>query len=97
MGRRQHQPSIDGLRLQRIACPVHNGPAKGSVGSVLLLQVARSPRVHSSVNGSTYTRLELDAGNPRNRSNPGRPWIKAPKASPPRLRRLRQVVDLIDV
>lgn len=57
----EFQPAIDGLRLQRVASPLHNGSAKGSVGSVLLLQVPRSPRVHSIVNGGTYTRL--DAGN----------------------------------
>ena len=57
----EFQPAIDGLRLQRIACTLHNGPAQGLTGSVLLLQVPRSPRVHSIVNGGTYTRL--DAGN----------------------------------
>jgi ATP-dependent DNA helicase RecG len=57
----EFQPAIDGLRLQRMACTLHNGPAKDKAGSVLLLQVPRSPRVHSIVNGGTYTRL--DAGN----------------------------------
>jgi ATP-dependent DNA helicase RecG len=57
----EFQPAIEGLRLQRIACTLHNGPAKGRTGSVLLLHVPRSPRVHSIVNGGTYTRL--DAGN----------------------------------
>lgn len=57
----EFRPAIDGLRLQRIACTLQNGPAKGKAGSVLLLQVPRSPRVHSIVNGGTYTRL--DAGN----------------------------------
>ena len=57
----EFQPAIDGLRLRRIACTLHNGPAKGQAGSVLLLRVDRSPRVHSIVNGGTYTRL--DAGN----------------------------------
>jgi len=55
------QPIIEGLRLQRITSPLNNGPAKGMAGTVLLLQVPRSPRVHSIVNGGTYTRL--DAGN----------------------------------
>ena len=54
-------PGIDGLKLQRVSCALHNGPAKGQAGSVLLLQVPRSPHVHSIVNGGTYTRL--DAGN----------------------------------
>ena len=57
----EFQPAVEGLRLQRLASPLHNGPAKGTAGSVLLLQVPRSPRVHSIVNGGTYTRL--DAGN----------------------------------
>lgn len=57
----EFQPPLDGLRLQRIACTLHNGPAKGAVGHVLLLRMDRSPRVHSIVNGGTYTRL--DAGN----------------------------------
>jgi len=58
-------PAVDGLQLQRMACMLHNGPArgqaKGQAGSVLLLRVPRSPHVHSIVNGGTYTRL--DAGN----------------------------------
>ncbi|MCL4739568.1 MAG: putative DNA binding domain-containing protein [Burkholderiaceae bacterium] len=54
-------PPLDGLRLHRIACAVHNGPAKGVTGHVLLLRVERSARVHSIVDGGTYTRL--DAGN----------------------------------
>jgi ATP-dependent DNA helicase RecG len=54
-------PAVDGIRLQRMACTVHNGPAKSSQGHVLLLQVPRSARVHSVLNGGTYTRL--DAGN----------------------------------
>jgi ATP-dependent DNA helicase RecG len=57
----EFQPAINGLRLQRIACKLHNGPAKGEPGSVLLLRVERSARVHSIVNGGTYTRL--DSGN----------------------------------
>jgi ATP-dependent DNA helicase RecG len=57
----EFQPGIDRLRLQRVACNLHNGPAKGTLGSLLLLRVDRSPRVHSIVNGGTYTRL--DTGN----------------------------------
>lgn len=57
----EFQPPIDGLRLQHVACTLHNGPAKGAAGHILLLRVNRSPRVHSIVNGGTYTRL--DAGN----------------------------------
>jgi len=57
----EFQPPIDGLRLQRIVCTLRNGVAAKQSGSLLLLQVQRSPRVHSIVNGGTYTRL--DAGN----------------------------------
>jgi ATP-dependent DNA helicase RecG len=55
----EFQPPIEGLRLQRIACTLHNGPANGASGHVLLLRVVRSPRVHSIVNGGTYTRLDV--------------------------------------
>lgn len=55
------EPAVDGIKLQRMTCTVHNGPAKSSQGHVLLLQVPRSARVHSVLNGGTYTRL--DAGN----------------------------------
>jgi hypothetical protein len=54
-------PSVEGLSLQRLACTLHNGPARGGQGHVLVLQVPRSARVHSVVNGGTYIRL--DAGN----------------------------------
>ena len=54
-------PSVEGLRLQRLACTLHNGPASGGQGHVLVLEVPRSARVHSVVNGGTY--LRLDAGN----------------------------------
>jgi len=57
----EFQPPIDGLRLQRIVCTLRNGVAAKQSGSLLLLKVPRSPRVHSIVNGGTYTRL--DAGN----------------------------------
>jgi ATP-dependent DNA helicase RecG len=54
-------PSVEGLRLQRLACTLHNGPAGEGQGHVVVLQVPRSACVHSVVNGGTYTRL--DAGN----------------------------------
>ncbi len=57
----EFQPGIPGVQCLRVACTLGNGPAKGAAGSVLLLIVGRSPRVHSIVNGGTYTRL--DAGN----------------------------------
>jgi ATP-dependent DNA helicase RecG len=57
----EFQPPIESIRLRRLSCVMHNGPAKGQVGHVLLVQVGRSDRVHSIVNGGTFTRL--DAGN----------------------------------
>ncbi len=57
----EFQPPIEAIRLRRLSCVMHNGPAKGQVGQVLLVQVGRSDRVHSIVNSGTFTRL--DAGN----------------------------------
>ena len=57
----EFQPAIESIRLRRLTCPLHNGPSKGQTGHVLLVQVGRSDKVHSVVNGGTYTRLE--AGN----------------------------------
>lgn len=54
-------PGAEGLRLQRLACTLRNGPAQGRQGHVLVLHVPRSAHVHSVANGGTYTRL--DAGN----------------------------------
>lgn len=57
----EFQPAIETIRLRRLPCPLHNGPAKGQPGHLLLVQVERSPAVHSITNGGTYARL--DAGN----------------------------------
>ena len=57
----EFQPAIETIQLRRLACSLHNGPAKGNEGHLLLVQVGRSRAVHSIVNGGTYTRL--DAGN----------------------------------
>ncbi|HEX7638900.1 MAG TPA: ATP-binding protein [Burkholderiaceae bacterium] len=57
----EFQPAIETIQLRRLACTLHNGPAKGNEGHLLLVQVGRSRAVHSIVNGGTYTRL--DAGN----------------------------------
>jgi len=57
----EFQPSIETIQLRRLACTLHNGPAKDTEGHLLLVQVGRSRAVHSIVNGGTYTRL--DAGN----------------------------------
>ena len=57
----EFQPPLTSVRLRRVSCTLHNGPAKGQLGHVLLVWVDRSDRVHSIVNGGTFTRLE--AGN----------------------------------
>lgn len=54
-------PGMASVRLRRLACTLHNGPAKSELGHILLVYVARSDRVHSIVNSGTFTRLE--AGN----------------------------------
>jgi ATP-dependent DNA helicase RecG len=54
-------PSVAGLRLHRLSCMLHNGPARGRQGHVLVLQVPRSAGVHSVVERGTYIRL--DRGN----------------------------------
>lgn len=55
------QPAVDGICLRRLACTMADGPAKGQAGHLLLVEVPRSPGVHSIVNGGTFTRL--DKGN----------------------------------
>lgn len=57
----EFQPPIEGIRLRRVACTLHNGPAKGQPGHLLLAQVPRSGAVHSITGSGTYTRM--DAGN----------------------------------
>lgn len=57
----EFRPPLATVELRRLACPLHNGVAKGQPGHLLLVQVGRSAQVHSIVNGGTYTRL--DAGN----------------------------------
>jgi ATP-dependent DNA helicase RecG len=55
-------PTIRGIRMERLYCKLYNGPAKGQDGCIILLKVERSPNVHSVINnGGTYIRL--DAGN----------------------------------
>ena len=57
----EFQPPIQSILVRRLACTIHNGPAKAAVGHVLLVQVGRSNFVHSIINSGTFTRL--DAGN----------------------------------
>ena len=56
--RTEFLPVIETIRLHRLPCKLHNGPAKGQPGHMLLLQVGRSDGVHSIINGSTFTRLD---------------------------------------
>lgn len=55
------QPGITGITLHRLSCSLHNGPAKGQSGYLVLVKVPKSTQVHSVVNSGTFTRL--DAGN----------------------------------
>lgn len=57
----EFQPPLESLRWRRLPCMLHNGMAKGQPGHLVLLNVGKSNRVHSIVNGGTWTRL--DAGN----------------------------------
>ena len=51
-------PPLGGLQWLRLPCTLHNGPAKGQSGYLLVVQVPRSAQVHSLVHGGAYTRLE---------------------------------------
>lgn len=50
-------PALASVTLHRLACSLHNGPAKGQPGHLLLINVPASRAVHSIVNGGTFTRL----------------------------------------
>ena len=52
--RTQFNPAIEGIRLLRLPCTLHDGTA----GHLALLQVPQSERVHSIVDGGTWTRLD---------------------------------------
>lgn len=56
--RTEFLPPLGGLRLLRLPTTLHNGPASGQRGHLLVVQVTRSPQVHSLVAGGTFTRLE---------------------------------------
>ena len=51
-------PPLGGLQLLHLPTALHNGPAAGRAGHLLVVQVPRSAQVHSLVDGGTYTRLE---------------------------------------
>lgn len=57
----EFSPAISTVRMVAVSCRLHNGPAKGQNGHLLLVHVGRSSHVHSILNGGTFTRME--AGN----------------------------------
>jgi ATP-dependent DNA helicase RecG len=59
--RSEFVPPLGPLRLLRLPHTLHNGPAKGQRGHLVVMQVPRSAQVHSLVTGGTFTRL--DRGN----------------------------------
>jgi ATP-dependent DNA helicase RecG len=56
--RTEFLPPLGGVQVLRLPTALHNGPAAGQRGHLLVMQVLRSAQVHSLVNGGTYTRLE---------------------------------------
>lgn len=59
--RTEFLPPLGGVQLVRLSCSLHNGPARGQRGHLVVVQVQRSAQVHSLVPGGTYTRV--DRGN----------------------------------
>lgn len=59
--RSEFVPPLGPLRLLRLPHTLHNGPAKGQPGHLVVMVVPRSAQVHSLVTGGTFTRL--DRGN----------------------------------
>jgi len=55
-------PPIRALRLRRLKCTLHNGPFKGQLGHLLLVNVLSSDRVHSIVNSGTFTSFPTAEG-----------------------------------
>lgn len=56
--RTEFRPPLAGVQLLRLPTTLHNGPAAGQPGHLLVVQVPRSAQVHSLVAGGTHTRLE---------------------------------------
>lgn len=56
--RTEFLPPLGGVQLLRLPTALHNGPAAGRQGHLLVVQVPRSAQVHSLVGGGTYIRLE---------------------------------------
>lgn len=59
--RTEFVPPLVGVQWLRLSCNLHNGPAKGQRGHLVVAKVQRSAQVHSLVSGGTYTRM--DRGN----------------------------------
>jgi ATP-dependent DNA helicase RecG len=51
-------PPLGAVQAIRVPCTLHNGPAKGQAGHLVVIRVERSAQVHSLVHGGTFTRLE---------------------------------------
>lgn len=54
----EFSPPITTVRLVRLQCALHGGPARGKAGHLLLVQVGRSAGVHSITHGGTFTRMD---------------------------------------
>jgi ATP-dependent DNA helicase RecG len=54
----EFRPAIEGIAIYRLDCDLHSGPAAGERGHLLIVQVPKSPQVHSVVNSGTFTRHE---------------------------------------
>lgn len=56
--KREFEPKLASVSLQRLDCTLHGGRSVSQPGHLLLLSVGRSDRVHSLRGGGTYARLE---------------------------------------
>jgi len=54
----EFSPQLGVVHWQKLSCPLHNGPAKGQAGHLLIIRVEKSDKVHSLVNNGTWTRLD---------------------------------------
>lgn len=54
----EFSPAIITVRLTRLPCALHSGPAGTKAGHLLLVQVGRSAAVHSISHGGTFTRMD---------------------------------------
>lgn len=56
--RTEFLPPLSDVQILRVPCKLHNGPAKGQIGHLIVIPIQRSAHVHSLVHGGTFTRLE---------------------------------------